>query len=190
MTIERASPRTPTKRFFIGFAGRIGSGKTSAAEHLRSRLGFQYTRYSRVLSEWMETEKSDRGRLQALGWNVMSGGLQVELNSRLIAALDHSQSAVIDGLRHPTDFDSLASTFGPSFCMIFLEAGQAQRFARLRLRFSSWAAFQDADSQPVEASIDRLKPLAALTISNDGPLEKLYQELDAWSMNLGVGESA
>jgi dephospho-CoA kinase len=188
MTIQRRSRPTPTEPFFIGFAGRIGAGKTSAAEHLRSRYGFQYTRYSRVLGEWLKPEKPERDRLQELGWKIMSGGLQVELNSRLIAGLDHSRSAAIDGLRHPTDFDSLASAFAPSFHLVFVEAPREQRFERLRSRFSSYAAFQEADSRPVEGCIDSLKPLAAVTISNDGPLDRLYQGLDAWVSSLGVEE--
>jgi dephospho-CoA kinase len=117
----------------------------------------------------------------------MGGGLQVELNSRLIAALDRSRSAAIDGLRHPTDFDSLASTFGSSFRMIFLEARPYARFERLRSRFSTYDEFQATDSQPVERNIDNLKQLASVTIPNDGSIESLYQRLDACMTECEVG---
>ena len=112
----------------------------------------------------------------------------MELNSRLIAGLDRSRSAAVDGLRHPIDFNSLSSTFGASFRMIFLEARQEDRFERLRSRFSTLVAFQAVESQPVEAHIDSLRPLASLTISNDGSLESLYQRLDAWIAACGVGD--
>src|SRR6266852_6152329 len=100
------SPRLRTERLFVGFAGRMGAGKTSAARYLESKYGFQYTRYSQVLQEWLGDAVSDQNHLQKLGWDVMAGGQQRELNSRLIAGLDRSRSAAIDGLRHRIDFDS------------------------------------------------------------------------------------
>jgi len=116
----------------------------------------------------------------------MAGGLQVELNLRLIAGLDRSRSAAIDGLRHPTDFDSLSSTFGGSFRMVFLEALEEVRFERLRSRFPTRDAFQAAEAQPVEACIDSLEPLGSVTIMNDGSLSSLCQRLDAWLAAEGV----
>ena len=118
----------------------------------------------------------------------MGGGLQAELNSRLIAGLDRSRSAAIDGLRHPIDFDSLSSTLGPSFRLVFVEARQKSRFERLRSRFPTCAAFQAAESQPVEAHIDTLRPLASVAIPNDESLESLYQRLDAWIGLNGAGD--
>lgn len=180
----------PDEPVFVGFAGRMGSGKTSAATYLSSKYHFQYTRYSQVLQRWRASGGDDRDRLQQLGWDIMAGGLQSELNARLIAALDRSRSAAIDGLRHMTDFHSLASSFGSSFGMIFLEAGEEHRFARLGRRFETLAAFRTADSYPVEAHIDSLRPLASLTISNEQSLESLYQQLDAWIIEFGVRDRA
>ena len=74
----------------------MGSGKTSAAKYLGSQYGFQYTRYSQVLQDWLSAGDADRARLQILGWDVMAGGLQAELNTRLIAGIDRSRSAAID----------------------------------------------------------------------------------------------
>ena len=91
----------------------MGSGKTSAAKYLSSRYGFQYARYSQVLQDWLSAGNADRDRLQILGWDVMAGGRQAELNARLIAGIDRSRSAAIDGVRHRLDFDSLSSRLGP-----------------------------------------------------------------------------
>ena len=108
------------------------------------------------------------------------GGRQAELNARLIAGIDHSKGAAIDGLRHVIDFESLSSVFGPRFEMIFLEARPENRFARLQARFSTIAAFRGAESHPVEAHIEDLRPRASVTMTNDGSPEHLYQQLDAW----------
>jgi dephospho-CoA kinase len=186
MAGQRSSPRSCTEPIFVGFAGRMGSGKTSAATYLSSKYRFQYTRYSEVLHQWRAADGVDRDRLQQLGWDVMAGGLQAELNARLIAALDRSQSAAIDGLRHPIDFDSLSSSFGAAFGMIFLEAGEEQRYARLTQRFATLAAFRAAESHPVEANIDGLRSLGMLTLSNESSLESLHLQLDAWITSYGM----
>src|SRR5258708_7717770 len=121
---------SPTDNVFVGFAGRISAGKTTAAQYLSERYGFQYKRYSRVLGEWLASESPDREDLQQFGWEVMAGGRQVELNARLIAALDRSRSAVIDGLRHPIDFHCLQYALGTSFRLVFLDAAAETRFKR------------------------------------------------------------
>jgi len=180
MAIARSSRRLQTDGLFVGFAGRIGAGKTTAALYLRSKYGFQYARYSQTLRTWLGADATASDRIQAVGWEVMTGGKQLELNARLIAELNLSQSATIDGLRHPIDHQSLSRAFGDSFHMIFLEAGPAVRFERKRSRFATFADFQAADRQPVEAQIDNLMPLAAATITNEASLGSLHEGLDNW----------
>lgn len=167
----------------IGFAGRTGAGKTSAAKYLSSQYGFQYVRYSQVLQEWLSSGSADRDQLRTLGWEVMAGGQQVELNRRLIEALDPSRSAAIDGLRHQIDFECLSEAFSRRFQLIFLEARPEIRLERLRSRFSTIKAFEAAETAPVEAHIDSLRLRASTTIANEGSAERLYRELDSW---LGV----
>jgi hypothetical protein len=177
MRNEDPSPRAQTDAIVVGFAGRIGAGKTSAAQYLRTRYGFEYTRYSQVLGDWFALEGQAREGLQRFGWDVMSGGRQVELNTRLIAELDRSRSAAIDGLRHPVDFHCLSYAFGASFRLVFLEAATETRFRR-KPRFSTYNAFLAADSQPVESYIDGLKLSAAAIIPNEESLASLYRRLD------------
>jgi dephospho-CoA kinase len=162
----------------------MGAGKTSAAKHISSKFRLQYTRYSRVLEDWMAQDGTDRGKLQEIGWKVMDRGLQVELNSRLIGGLDLTRGAAIDGLRHPIDFDSLFAALHPSFKLIFLEAPPQKRFERLRSKFATFEAFEEADAQPVEGYIDFLKSLSSVTLVNDESLESLFAQLDAWMATL------
>jgi dephospho-CoA kinase len=162
---------------FVGFSGRIGAGKTSAAQYVSEKYGFQYNRYSQVLRAWLASESPGREDLQQFGWEVMAGGRQVELNARLIAGLDGSRRAAIDGLRHAIDFHCLQYALGAPFHLVFLDAAPEIRFKR-KPKFSNYDAFRTADSQPVEAHIDSLRPLAAATISNEGSLEQFYQRLD------------
>lgn len=170
----------PDEPVFIGFVGRMGSGKTSAATYVSSKHDFQYIRYSQVLQKWLAANGEGKDRLQQIGWEVMAAGLQAELNARLIEALDPSRSAAIDGLRHSIDFHSLSSTFGAAFGIVFLEAPEELRYARLKQRFVSQTEFQEADSHPVEMHIDDFRSLATLKISNESSLKSLYEQLDRW----------
>ena len=174
------SPRSLANPVFIGFAGRIGSGKTTAAQYLAARYGFQYIRYSQVLRDWISPRESEKSRLQEIGWEVMNGGMQLELNLHLISRLDQTHSAAIDGLRHEIDYRSLATAFAPSFSLIFLRSSESCRFERQRHRFVDFASFKSTDNQTVESRIDELEPLAALTIFNEGLLEQLHHQLDGW----------
>jgi len=187
MASQIPSRDSQTEVIFVGFAGRIGAGKTSAAQYLSTRYGFQYTRYSLVLRDWRATQSTDREGLQEFGWEVMAGGRQVELNARLIAGLDRSQSAAVDGLRHPIDFHSLSYALGSSFRLVYLDASAETRFKR-KPRFSTYDAFLAADSQPVEAHIDSLKPLAAAIFPNEAKLESLHFRLDGWLGSCRTGE--
>jgi hypothetical protein len=187
MPSQDPSRHSPTDNVFVGFAGHIGAGKTSAAQYLSEKYGFQYKRYSQVLGDWLASESPDPEDLQQFGWKVMAGGRQVELNARLIATLDRSRSAAIDGLRHPIDFHCLSYAFGPSFRLVFLDAAAGTRFKR-KPRFSTCDALLATDSQPVESYIDSLRPLAAATISNEESLESFYQRLDGWVAAYEKGE--
>src|SRR5262249_6305872 len=127
-------------------------------------------------------------RLRIFGWEIMAGGRQAELNARLIATLDPLHSAVIDGLRHPIDDESLSEAFGSCFHSIFLEAGRGVRVEGLRSRFPTFELFEAADSQPVEANTDSLKARVSTIISNEESLEGLYKQLDAWMLHhAGIG---
>jgi|SRR5579884_2107226 len=163
---------------FVGFAGRIGAGKTSAARYLAARYGLQYRRYSQVLRQWVSPADRSRETLQELGWRIMSGGLQAELNSRVLATLDRSQGGAIDGLRHPTDFETLSGAFGGDFHLIFIEAPELTRWERMKSQLPTLAEFRDVDSREVERYVDTLRQQADAVITNDGTLEHLEHEIE------------
>lgn len=175
------SPRPQTNRLVIGIAGRIGAGKTSAATYLSSKHGFQYLRYSQVLSDWLAKDPEKKSRLQEIGWEVMAGGMQVELNRRLIAQIRPDADIAVDGLRHPIDRQSLADSFPGSFHLVYIESPSRLRWERLkgRGRYADFGSFQAADSHPVEQQIETLRTSAARVLKNESSLEALYSELDS-----------
>src|SRR5229473_373683 len=125
------SQRPRGERLVVGITGRIGSGKTTVGRYLESRYGFQYLRYSEVLAEWLAKDPESKAHLQKVGWEVMAGGMQAELNRRLIARITPDADVGVDGLRHPLDYATLSSSFSESFRLLYLDRPRVQRFERL-----------------------------------------------------------
>jgi dephospho-CoA kinase len=175
-----STPPPAIDRVVIGVAGRIGAGKTSAATYLSSKYGFQYLRYSQVLSDWLAKDPERKARLQDIGWEVMSGGMQSELNSRLVAQIVPGANVAVDGLRHPIDYESLKKHFASSFHLLYIDSPRTERWARLKAqgRYSSLELFEAADAHAVEQSIELLNESAAVVLQNSGSLQDLYASLD------------
>lgn len=163
----------------IGITGRIAAGKTSVAEYLRTAHGFHYVRYSKVLSEWLAQESKSKTQLQAIGWEVMAGGMQAELNARLIAQIPARRDCAADGLRHSIDYDSLSQAFPSNFRLLYIESCQKTRWQRLEQCYPAFDDFERADSHPVEQQIEALRCKAFSILGNSSSLQELYSKVDA-----------
>src|SRR5713226_1797563 len=125
-------PQRPRgERLVVGITGRIGSGKTTVGKYLESRYGFQYLRYSAVLADWLAKDPESKTHLQKVGWEVMAGGMQAELNRRLIAQIKPNVDVAVDGLRHSLDHETLNNNFSPSFHLLYIDSPPRLRFERL-----------------------------------------------------------
>jgi dephospho-CoA kinase len=170
----------PIKPVIIGIAGRIGAGKTSVGKYLNSICGFFYIRYSQVLADWRSEYPEGKANLQVVGWEVMAGGMQRELNSRLIARIPPKADSAVDGLRHPMDYDCLREEFGPlGFYLFYIESAFETRWQRLRGRITDLNEFRRRESHAVEQHIPALKENAFISIQNEGSLQELYSNVDS-----------
>jgi dephospho-CoA kinase len=176
MPSHNSQPRG--SRLVIGVTGRIGAGKTSVGKFLATNHDFFYVRYSQVLSDWRVKDSGSKAHLQVVGWEVMGGGMQAELNSRLIAQIPAQGDCAVDGLRHSIDYESLTRAFPSHFCLLYVESPQETRWQRLRQRYPVFDDFQRADSHPVEQQIDSLRDTAFSILVNNGSLQELFSKVD------------
>jgi dephospho-CoA kinase len=167
-------------RLVIGITGRIGSGKTTVGRYLESHFEFQYVRYSAVLADWLAKDPERKTQLQNVGWEVMAGGMQPELNRRLFAEISQDSEVVVDGLRHPLDCETLSKSFSASFHLLYIDSPSQLRFTRLnhKGKYANLASFEAADSHQVEQYIDSLRAKAAVVIHNERSIENLYESVD------------
>lgn len=168
------------ERLVIGITGRIGSGKTTVGKYLSSKHGFQYLRYSQVLSDWLAKDPGSKAHLQEVGWEVMAGGMQTELNRRLISQVMPNANVAVDGLRHPIDYESLTNSFPSSFKLLYIDNPPRKRFERLNKlgKYPDFGSFEAVDAHPVEQQIELLRTNAAVVIHNEGSLQDLYTVVD------------
>lgn len=106
--------------------------------------------------------------------------MQAELNNRLIAQIRSDRDVAIDGLRHPTDYQSLKNCSGNSFFLLYIDTARNYRWEHLKghSRYKSLSEFEAADSHPVEQQIELLRANATRVIHNEGSLQDLYESLD------------
>jgi dephospho-CoA kinase len=133
-----------------------------------------------VLSEWLAKDPESKAQLQEVGWGVMTGGKQTELNQRLVAQVVPGADVAVDGLRHPIDYESLRNSFLPSFHLLYIDSPSKDRWQRLHDsgRYTNFGVFEAADAHPVEQHIESLRANAALIVQNQGSLEDLYAAVD------------
>jgi len=184
---DQNSQQRQGDRLVIGITGRIGAGKTSVGKYLSSAHGFYYVRYSQVLSDWLAKDPESKAHLQVVGWEVMAGGMQAELNTRLISQLPPQRDSAVDGLRHSLDYESLNSAFSYHFYLLFISSPPELRWQRLRSRYPKQDDFGRADSHPVEQQIDSLRDRAFAVLENDNSLQSLYSKVDAALKGIQAG---
>jgi dephospho-CoA kinase len=179
----------PNTELVIGITGQLGSGKTTAAEYLAIEHCFNHIRYSQVLADWFKEDPERKSELQVVGWEVMSGGIQAELNCRLLSKIARGTNWVVEGLRHPLDYETLKNVFASRFHLIYIDSSREQRWLRLqkRGRFRTFTEFCTADQHPVEELIPQLKQFAELCIVSGEPLQQLHEPLSRFVASLRKG---
>ncbi|MCA1365449.1 DUF429 domain-containing protein [Bradyrhizobium sp. IC3069] len=162
----------------VGISGRICAGKTTAAQRLE-RQGFAYSRFSMVIDDQIRSAGGvlDRQSRQTVGEEIHRVKGQRWLCEKVLEKVAGKRLIVIDGLRFPEDHAFLLETFGASFLHVHISASTHLRQMRYQDTQQGPVSFNEADRQPVESKIELLEKLAHKTITNDGSIAELEEEL-------------
>lgn len=167
------------RRKVIGIGGPIATGKTTAANHIKT-FNYSYGRFSQVLHMILAERgvEPNRTSLQEIGEEVNKSPGQRWLCKQLIKSLPEKGNLVIDGLRYPEDHAFMVETFGSAFVHVHIYSSTEIRAKRYIVDGNTENEFKTACSHNVEKKIDKLTALAHVVINNDGNVSSLHKEIE------------
>ena len=167
----------------IVICGKMGSGKSTVAAFLASKLSVQVVSFGKYIRHIAKRSgrPTTRSFLQELGDSLYqkkgaSGLLQGALE---VAGIDQGETVVIDGVRHAEVLAEIRRRAGKSIA-VYLDADQKERYQRRRSQAAdalSPEEFQVLECHAVEAEISDLGRLCDFVIDASQPLAHLLENL-------------
>jgi dCMP deaminase len=172
----------------IGLTGRNASGKGEVAKYLEKKSFYYYS-----LSDVIREEVRKRG-LQMTRENLISTGNELRENGgpavlaqRILAKIEDDKNYVIDSIRNPFEVEALRAA--KNFKLVNVDAPIRLRFERLRRRGregdpTAFEHFVELEMREMEGgenaqNLRKVGEMADYSVLNDGPLEKLYEQIDS-----------
>jgi len=143
----------------LGIAGRNASGKGEVVAFLEAR-SFHACSLSDVIREELRArgEEESRERMIELGRALRAEEGPDALVRRLLPRLKSDRNIVVDSIRHPAEALALRQA-SPRFRLIWVEADEAIRLARIRKR-----------GRPGDpTTLERLRELEGRELAGDAP---------------------
>jgi dephospho-CoA kinase len=172
----------------IGFTGRRGCGKDTAAKHLEGNFGFRMLDFTRdVLAPILEEQGKPVTRdnlieLAMDGRKKAHNGIWAEKLSGIIMK-GGGKNYVISGIRFREEVETFRSNFRKGFRLVAIVCDDMVRFERVRKRGTKGEAamtfekFMETEKKPTEMAIREAVRMADFVIDNNGTLDELYGEL-------------
>lgn len=170
-----------TRPPIIGFAGRIGAGKTTLSRMAAAQLHLPWTGFGDLVRAVAVSrgESLARDSLQALGDSLIQQGWWEFCQALLSqAGWRDGGGLVIDGLRHVGAVETLrALTLTSPMVVVFVDLAPGLRQRRLEAKGAKWSDILAADSHPNEAQVASVRALADVVVDNSGELEATCDSL-------------
>jgi dCMP deaminase len=172
----------------LGVSGLNASGKGEVVAFLTQR-----SFYTHSLSDVIRTELRARGleetreRMIETGRELRAQEGSAALARRLLPLLHADRNYVIDSIRHPAEVEALRAA-GSRFRLIWVEAQEAIRFARMRERarpgdptsleeLRRLEGRELGSDDPAAQQLLAVRGLADEVLHNDGPIAELHDQL-------------
>lgn len=179
--------RKAGKSLVVVLVGEKLSGKELAAQYLVKRHGFRGYHFSNILSDILGRLHLPVSRLNHV---ALVGALRERFGGGVLAEAikqditEHRfRRVVLDGMRHPAEFDSLKGL--PGFTLVYLTAPISIRYQRAKQRREkagehrfSLGDFKREEKFVTEVFISKLGRKAKVKIVNDGTLSDFYRKLE------------
>ena len=165
--------------FVIGLVGRIAAGKTTVAEYMRFKYGFESMQFSKVISELYSV--SGRDELQRIGLEIAKDSKkQKALSEYMIQKMKAGYNYIIDGIRQKEDYENLSNKLGDKFVLVSIDASQNIRAKRYMDAEPSTTKDEFAlmDKHPVEKAISFIEIKSQCHIKNNKGYSTLRSYVD------------
>jgi dephospho-CoA kinase len=178
----------------IGLSGKIGSGKSTAADYLEKTYGFEVLSTRRFLLAVLKSKgkEGSRSNLQQLGGElirVAGGGGFVAMMLEFLP----KENYVLDAIRHADAIQYLRATYGRSYLHIHLVPPDETRRSRVLdsgRSEQSLARLKEAETASTEKGNEAMRRAADFVIKNNGSATELHSDLDQICLKSGLKKSA
>ena len=178
----------------IGLAGYAGSGKTTVANYLKGKYGFESYTFSDVIEQ------------EARKMGLLRDGVSIEEKKRILSEVgakirekygrksifaemlveqinnDQPEKVCVDGFRSEEEVETFRKNFS-SFVLIFIRADPKRRYERRKkddpnmdITLEEFLERDDRDKKII--GMDKMEKMADIIIDNNGSLEELYRKID------------
>ena len=174
----------------LGFTGKRGCGKDTAAIFLQREYGFRMLDFTRdvlaplLVKQGREVTRENLILLAMEGRKKSHDGMWAEKLSDIISK-SPGNDYVISGIRFRGEVGVFRSRFGDSFRLVAISCSDRNRYERVRKRGTkgesgiSFSRFMEIEKKPTEKAIAETMGLADHTVENDGSLEEFHRHLVA-----------
>jgi histidinol phosphatase-like PHP family hydrolase/predicted nuclease with RNAse H fold/dephospho-CoA kinase len=178
LIIPRPQSDYISHRVIVGLCGEIAAGKTTLAEYLGFKYGFEIRRYSDAICK-MNNISYDRAALQKIGAEIAGDtDKQRELSKYIMDDMIESKSYVIDGLRQCEDFEEFSRVFGNDFIFININADFKRRYKRYSEKEPIDAdEFKRINEHESESAISKIAGHAQ-HINNNSGYQSFFKQID------------
>jgi len=172
----------------LGFTGKRGCGKDTAAIFLQREYGFRMLDFTRdvlaplLVNQGREVTRENLISLAMGGRKKSHDGIWAEKLSDIIMKAP-GRNYVISGIRFNGEVGVFKSRFSDSFRLVAISCSDRNRYERVRKRGTkgesgiSFSRFMEIEKKPTEKAIAETMGIADQTVENDGSLEQFHGQL-------------